>query len=126
MAQASSIARSDFLVFGAPLIERDEIEEVIASLRSGWIGTGPKVVRFESDFAKFKGIAEQQVAAVNSCTAALHLFLSSGIAGSMVANKGLSNLQGGTIRNILIAWLLTLPVCIFLSLGLFFAFRMII
>ncbi len=48
--------------------------------------------------------------------------LSSGIAGSMVANKGLSNLQGGTIRNIAIAWILTLPVCISLAMGLFFLF----
>jgi PiT family inorganic phosphate transporter len=37
--------------------------------------------------------------------------LSSGIAGSMVASNGLKNLQGGTIKNILIAWLLTFPIC---------------
>ncbi len=49
--------------------------------------------------------------------------LSSGIAGSMVASKGLGNLQMNTTRNILIAWLLTLPVCILLSGGLFLLFR---
>ena len=49
--------------------------------------------------------------------------LSSGIAGSMVAKKGLKNLQKGTIRNILIAWLLTLPVTIVLSCSLFLLFR---
>ncbi len=52
--------------------------------------------------------------------------LSSGIAGSMVANnKGLGNLQPATIRNIGIAWLLTLPVTVLLSGGLFLFFRQI-
>ncbi len=49
--------------------------------------------------------------------------LSSGIAGSMVATKGVKNLQGGTIKNIAIAWLLTLPVTIILSGLLFLLFR---
>ncbi|MCS6821909.1 MAG: inorganic phosphate transporter [Microscillaceae bacterium] len=45
--------------------------------------------------------------------------LSSGVAGSMVANKGLANLQSSTIRNILIAWILTLPISILLSVVFF-------
>lgn len=49
--------------------------------------------------------------------------LSSGIAGSMVASKGIKNLQAGTIQNILLAWLLTLPVSILLSATLFVFFR---
>jgi phosphate/sulfate permease len=49
--------------------------------------------------------------------------LSSGIAGSMVAKKGLKNLQKGTIKTILLAWVLTLPVTIVLSGGLFLLFR---
>lgn len=49
--------------------------------------------------------------------------LSSGIAGSMVAKKGLKNLQKGTIKTIALAWLLTLPVTIILSGGLFLLFR---
>ena len=65
--------RKDFLVFGSPAIEEAEIEEVVGSLRSGWLGTGPKVARFENDFANYKGIDESRVAAVNSGTAALHL-----------------------------------------------------
>lgn len=65
--------RERFLTFGAPLIGEDEIAEVVDSLRSGWLGTGPKVARFERDFAAYKG-ADQAVA-VNSCTAALHLSL---------------------------------------------------
>jgi len=62
-----------FLVFGAPLIEEPEIEEVVACMRRGWIGTGPKVGQFEDDFAAFKG--SKHAIAVNSCTAALHLSL---------------------------------------------------
>jgi dTDP-4-amino-4,6-dideoxygalactose transaminase len=61
------------LVFGAPQIEQAEIDEVVDSLASGWLGTGPKVARFERDFAHYKGVQETQTAAVNSCTAALHV-----------------------------------------------------
>ncbi len=49
--------------------------------------------------------------------------LSSGIAGSMVANKGIKNLNAGTIKNIALAWVLTLPVSMFLSGSLFLLFR---
>lgn len=51
--------------------------------------------------------------------------LSSGVAGSMVASKGTKNLQTGTIKNIALAWLLTLPVTIILSGGLFYLFYLI-
>jgi PiT family inorganic phosphate transporter len=51
--------------------------------------------------------------------------LSSGIAGSMVASKGIKNLQPETVRNILIAWLLTLPVVMVVSGSLFLLFRAI-
>jgi dTDP-4-amino-4,6-dideoxygalactose transaminase len=64
-------SRDQFLVFGAPAIEHAEIEEVIASMKSGWLGTGPKVARFEEDFRRYKGAAH--AVAVNSGTAALHL-----------------------------------------------------
>ena len=63
----------DFLVFAAPDIQEAEIAEVEACLRSGWLGTGPRVARFESDFAHYKGVEKTKVAAVNSCTAALHV-----------------------------------------------------
>lgn len=52
--------------------------------------------------------------------------LSSGIAGTMVANKGIKNLQADTIRNILLAWLLTLPVSMILAGTLFSFFRWIL
>ncbi len=51
--------------------------------------------------------------------------LSSGIAGSMVASKGIKNLQAETVRNILLAWLLTLPVVMIMSGSLFLLFRAI-
>jgi dTDP-4-amino-4,6-dideoxygalactose transaminase len=63
--------RESFLVFGSPLIERAEIDEVVDSLRSGWVGTGPKVARFEQMFREYTGT--KHAVAVSSCTAALHL-----------------------------------------------------
>jgi dTDP-4-amino-4,6-dideoxygalactose transaminase len=54
-----------------PEIAEDEIQEVTATLRSGWLTTGPRTLRFEREFAAAVG-AEHAIA-VNSCTAALHL-----------------------------------------------------
>lgn len=65
--------KSNFLVFGAPALEEAEIAEVVDCLRSGWIGTGARVARFERDFAAYRGV--ETSVAVNSCTAALHLSL---------------------------------------------------
>lgn len=65
--------RDNYLVFGSPAIGQAEIDEVVHSLRTGWLGTGPKVRRFEEDFRNYIG-AEHAVA-LNSCTAALHLCL---------------------------------------------------
>ena len=70
-ADLKSAARRNFLVFGAPLIEREEIEEVVDTLKSGWLGTGSKVTRFEEAMRQYKGA--KFAAAVNSCTAAIHL-----------------------------------------------------
>ena len=64
-------SKDRFLVFGAPVIEDAEIQEVVSSLRSGWLGTGPKVECFENEFKVYKGA--NFAVAVNSCTAALHL-----------------------------------------------------
>ncbi|SOD88607.1 inorganic phosphate transporter [Spirosoma fluviale] len=52
--------------------------------------------------------------------------LSSGIAGSMVANKGVKNLQAGTVKNIALAWILTLPVSVLLSFTLYIFFRWVL
>ncbi len=61
-----------FIPFALPDIGEDEINEVVDSLRSGWITTGPKTKRFEADFAAFLG-GGVHTAAVNSATAGLHL-----------------------------------------------------
>jgi len=66
-------SKADFLVFGAPKLDEEDIKEVEAVMRSGWLGTGPRVAQFESDFARYRG-ADHAVA-LNSCTAALHLSL---------------------------------------------------
>jgi len=63
--------RKDFLIFGSPMIEQPEIDEVSATLKSGWVGTGPKVHKFEEMFKEYKGV--KFAIALNSCTAALHL-----------------------------------------------------
>src|SRR6266700_5531043 len=60
-----------FIVFGAPAIDREEIDEVVRCLESGWIGTGPRVAQFEKEFAAYK--SRPFAAAVSSCTAAMHL-----------------------------------------------------
>ena len=65
--------RSEFLVFGSPAIGEAEIAEVVATLRSGWLGTGPRVERFEADFRAYVGCTH--AVALNSCTAGLHLAL---------------------------------------------------
>lgn len=70
--------KTEFLVFGQPQIKRAEIDEVADSMKKAWLGTGPKVMRFEKDFARYK--KTRYVAALNSCTAALHLsILAAGI-----------------------------------------------
>lgn len=65
-----------YLVFGRPDLREDEIAEVVAALRGGWIGTGPRVARFERAFAAYRGAPH--AVAVSSCTAALHLALLAG------------------------------------------------
>ena len=67
------MTKEPFLVFAAPDIHEEEIEEVVACMRSGWLGTGPRVARFEAAMADYKGLTPGHVAAVNSCTAALHV-----------------------------------------------------
>ena len=65
--------RATYLVFGQPRIEQAEIDEVVDTLRSGWIGTGPKAAAFEQRFAEYCGAAS--AVAVSSCTAGMHLCL---------------------------------------------------
>ena len=64
-----------FLPFALPDIGEEEIAEVVDTLRSGWVTTGPKTKRFEQDFAAFLGDPALHCMAVNSATAGLHLAL---------------------------------------------------
>lgn len=65
--------RRNFLVFGEPFIGKEEIREVVDTLRSGWWGTGPKTEIFEKEFARY--VKSKYAVAVNSATAGLHLAL---------------------------------------------------
>ena len=68
-----NLIRAKFLPYALPSIGEEEINEVVDSLRSGWITTGPKVKRFEADLAAY--LKSKHVIAVNSCTAGLHVAL---------------------------------------------------
>ena len=57
--------------FFRPQLTEREVEEVVSTLRSGWLTSGPKVQRFEQEFAAAVGASH--AVAINSCTAALHL-----------------------------------------------------
>jgi len=61
------------LPFYRPSIGPEEIEEVVDTLKSGWLTTGPKTKQFEREFAEY--LKQKHAVAVNSCTAALHLAL---------------------------------------------------
>ncbi len=63
----------DFIPYCLPTLDESEIDEVVDTLRSGWLTTGPKVTRFEETFRNYVGT--EHAAAVNSCTAGLHLSL---------------------------------------------------
>ncbi len=76
MAADPDSTRLPFLPFALPEIGEDEIAEVVDTLRSGWVTTGPKARRFEQDFASWLGDpAGLYCVAVNSATAGLHLAL---------------------------------------------------
>jgi dTDP-4-amino-4,6-dideoxygalactose transaminase len=64
-----------FLPFALPEIGDEEIAEVVDTLKSGWVTTGPKAKRFEAAFTAFLGDPALESVAVNSATAGLHLAL---------------------------------------------------
>ena len=65
--------RDNFLVFGAPDVQQAEIDELIDTVKSGWLGTGPKTYQFETNFARYT--QAQYSIGLNSCTAGMHLAL---------------------------------------------------
>ena len=62
-----------YIVFGSPYIGQEEITEVVKTLQSGWLGTGPKTAKFEQLVSQYVGA--KLGLALNSCTAGLHLSL---------------------------------------------------
>jgi dTDP-4-amino-4,6-dideoxygalactose transaminase len=62
-----------FIPFNLPTIGQEEIDEVLSTLRSGWLTTGPKTAQFETEFRKY--VRAPYALAVNSATSALHLAL---------------------------------------------------
>ena len=66
-------SQTKYVPFALPDIGEEEIAEVVAALRSGWITSGPRVAQFEREFREYTGAAH--ALAVNSCTAGLHLAL---------------------------------------------------
>jgi dTDP-4-amino-4,6-dideoxygalactose transaminase len=71
--KSSVSIRRDFLLFAPPSVGEEEIEEVVETLRSPWITTGPRAKHFEEEFAALVGAPS--ALALNSCTAGLHLAL---------------------------------------------------
>ena len=67
------VRREDFIPYNLPDITEAEIDEVVDTLRSGWIAKGPRTIKFEKEFAEYLGA--KHAIAVNSCTAALHISL---------------------------------------------------
>src|SRR5690348_5745703 len=65
-ATAMATAATTFVPFSPPSVGADEIAEVVATLESGWLTTGPRVRRFEAEFAAYTGAPH--AVAVNSCT----------------------------------------------------------
>lgn len=65
--------RKEFLVYGAPDIGEEEINEVVACMKSGWLSTGIRTETFEKELAEYTGASYG--VATNSCTAAMHLSL---------------------------------------------------
>jgi perosamine synthetase len=65
--------KNDFLLFHKPFISEDEVNEIVDTVRSGWISMGPKTIRFENNFSDYIGVNKS--VAVSSWTAAGHLTL---------------------------------------------------
>lgn len=65
--------RAEFLPFCKPWIEQEEIDEVVDTIKSGWLSMGPKTQKFEEDFRNYVGA--KNAVSINSCTSALFLSL---------------------------------------------------
>ena len=75
-ASTAALSRIQFMLnvpFYKPSVGQAEIDEVVDTLKNGWLTTGPKTKQFEAEFSRY--IGQKHSIAVNSCTAALHLAL---------------------------------------------------
>jgi len=68
--------RETFLPYAVPLIDDEDINEVVETLKSGWVAKGPRTIEFEKRFAEYTGA--KYAVAMNSATAALHVALIAG------------------------------------------------
>jgi dTDP-4-amino-4,6-dideoxygalactose transaminase len=117
-ATTDSIAdrtRSTLLPFHQAWIDESEIDEVVDTLRSGWLTMGPKTVRFEEAFAGFVGA--RHAVAVNSCTAALHLALD--VAGIGPGDEVITSTYTFTSTAAVILHLDAVPVLVDVAPGTF-------
>jgi len=73
MSPVATATEHALVNFAPPSIGQPEMDEVLATMKSGWLTTGPRVKEFERQFADYIGV--DHAVAVNSCTAALHLAL---------------------------------------------------
>lgn len=73
MEETNKNKNNQFIPFHVPAIGEEEIAEVVATLRQGWLTTGPRTAQFEKEFAAY--VRAPHALAVNSCTAGLHLAL---------------------------------------------------
>ena len=67
------MSKKKFIIYGKPCYGKEEISSITSVAKSYWIGTGKQVDKFEKNFASYK--KQKFAAALNSCTAALHLSL---------------------------------------------------
>ena len=65
--------KASYIPFNLPSIGEEEIAEVVATLKSGWLTTGPRTTQFEREFGAY--VHSPYALGVNSCTAGLHLAL---------------------------------------------------
>jgi len=73
MIQKNMVKKNKYIFFGSPYVGKEEIAEMVKTLKSGWLGTGPKVAKFERLVSRYVGA--KFGLALNSCTAGLHLSL---------------------------------------------------
>lgn len=105
---AAGRTRSTLLPFHQPWIDESDIEEVVDTLRSGWLTMGPKTVRFEEAFADYLGA--RHAIAVTSCTAALHLALD--VAGIGPGDEVITSVYTFTSTAAVILHLRAVPVLV--------------